>query len=106
SIALSPLGACGELKGPVGERNVYTLRRRGRVAAVATSESALLVQIGGILATGNAAGPSSAPSLRRAPTRCSAPRSPHARFRDFRLNSPTGSRAPRIRWSRRLSPSP
>src|SRR6185503_4626289 len=52
-MARSPLGARVELKGPVGERNVYTLRRRGRVAAVATSESALLIQIGAILATGN-----------------------------------------------------
>ena len=52
-MARSPLGARAELKGPVGERNVYTLRRRGRVAAVAASESGLLVQIGAILATGN-----------------------------------------------------
>ncbi len=49
----SPLGARAELKGPVGERNIYMLRRRGRVAAIATSESALLIQIGAILATGN-----------------------------------------------------
>ena len=52
-MARSPLGARVELKGPVGERNVYTLRRRGRIAAVATSESGLLIQIGAILATGN-----------------------------------------------------
>ncbi len=52
-MARSPLGARAELKGPVGERNIYTLRRRGRVAAIATSESALLIQIGAILATGN-----------------------------------------------------
>jgi RHH-type proline utilization regulon transcriptional repressor/proline dehydrogenase/delta 1-pyrroline-5-carboxylate dehydrogenase len=52
-MARSPLGARAELKGPVGERNVYTLRRRGRIALVATSESALLIQIGAILATGN-----------------------------------------------------
>ena len=52
-MARSPLGARAELKGPVGERNIYTLRRRGRVAAVAASESGLLVQIGAILATGN-----------------------------------------------------
>jgi RHH-type proline utilization regulon transcriptional repressor/proline dehydrogenase/delta 1-pyrroline-5-carboxylate dehydrogenase len=49
----SPLGARMELKGPVGERNIYTLRRRGRVAAVAASESGLLIQVGAILATGN-----------------------------------------------------
>jgi RHH-type proline utilization regulon transcriptional repressor/proline dehydrogenase/delta 1-pyrroline-5-carboxylate dehydrogenase len=52
-MARSPLGARAELKGPVGERNIYTLRRRGRVAAVAASESGLLIQIGAILATGN-----------------------------------------------------
>jgi RHH-type transcriptional regulator, proline utilization regulon repressor / proline dehydrogenase / delta 1-pyrroline-5-carboxylate dehydrogenase len=52
-MAHSPLGARVELKGPVGERNVYTLRRRGRIAAVAASESGLLIQIGAILATGN-----------------------------------------------------
>ena len=52
-MARSPLGARAELKGPVGERNVYTLRRRGRIAAVAESEGALLIQIGAILATGN-----------------------------------------------------
>jgi RHH-type transcriptional regulator, proline utilization regulon repressor / proline dehydrogenase / delta 1-pyrroline-5-carboxylate dehydrogenase len=52
-MAHSPLGARVELKGPVGERNVYTLRRRGRIAAVAASETGLLIQIGAILATGN-----------------------------------------------------
>jgi RHH-type proline utilization regulon transcriptional repressor/proline dehydrogenase/delta 1-pyrroline-5-carboxylate dehydrogenase len=52
-MARSPIGARVELRGPVGERNVYTLRRRGRVAAVAASESGLLIQIGAILATGN-----------------------------------------------------
>ena len=52
-MARSPLGARAELKGPVGERNVYTLRRRGRIAAVAASENGLLIEIGAILATGN-----------------------------------------------------
>ena len=52
-MARSPLGVRAELKGPVGERNVYALRRRGRIAAVAASESGLLIQIGAILATGN-----------------------------------------------------
>jgi len=51
--ARSPLGARIELAGPVGERNVYVLGRRGRIAAVATSESGLRIQIGAILATGN-----------------------------------------------------
>ena len=52
-MARSPIGARVELKGPVGERNVYTLRRRGRIAADAASEAGLLTQIGAILATGN-----------------------------------------------------
>jgi RHH-type proline utilization regulon transcriptional repressor/proline dehydrogenase/delta 1-pyrroline-5-carboxylate dehydrogenase len=52
-MARSPIGARVELRGPVGERNIYALRRRGRVAAVAASESGLLIQIGAILATGN-----------------------------------------------------
>jgi RHH-type proline utilization regulon transcriptional repressor/proline dehydrogenase/delta 1-pyrroline-5-carboxylate dehydrogenase len=52
-MARSPLGARVELKGPVGERNVYWLRRRGRIAAVAASESGSLIQVGAILATGN-----------------------------------------------------
>jgi RHH-type transcriptional regulator, proline utilization regulon repressor / proline dehydrogenase / delta 1-pyrroline-5-carboxylate dehydrogenase len=52
-MARSPIGARVELRGPVGERNIYTLRRRGRIAAVAASDSGLLIQIGAILATGN-----------------------------------------------------
>ncbi len=52
-LARSPLGARVELPGPVGERNVYALRRRGRIAALASDDSAALVQIGTILATGN-----------------------------------------------------
>ena len=49
----SPLGARAELIGPVGERNVYLLRRRGAIAAVALSETVLIAQVGAILATGN-----------------------------------------------------
>jgi len=52
-MARSPLGARAELKGPVGERNVYMLKARGRIAAAAASVSGLLLQIGAILATGN-----------------------------------------------------
>jgi RHH-type proline utilization regulon transcriptional repressor/proline dehydrogenase/delta 1-pyrroline-5-carboxylate dehydrogenase len=52
-MARSPLGARIELKGPVGERNVYALKPRGRIAAVAATQSAALIQIGAILATGN-----------------------------------------------------
>ena len=52
-MARSPLGARVELKGPVGERNRLHARPRGRIAALAASESAALIQIGAILATGN-----------------------------------------------------
>ena len=52
-MARSPLGARVELKGPVGERNVYALKPRGRIAAVAATQSGGLIQIGAILATGN-----------------------------------------------------
>ncbi len=51
----SPLGARIELPGPVGESNVYTLRPRGRIAAVAETERGALLQAGAILATGNTA---------------------------------------------------
>jgi RHH-type proline utilization regulon transcriptional repressor/proline dehydrogenase/delta 1-pyrroline-5-carboxylate dehydrogenase len=48
------LGAV-ELPGPVGERNDYQLRPRGRIAAPATTATGLLTQLGAILATGNRA---------------------------------------------------
>ncbi|MFT8245036.1 trifunctional transcriptional regulator/proline dehydrogenase/L-glutamate gamma-semialdehyde dehydrogenase [Roseomonas sp. BN140053] len=51
----SALGAEVELRGPVGERNLYRLRPRGRIAALARTEAGLLRQIGAILATGNSA---------------------------------------------------
>jgi RHH-type transcriptional regulator, proline utilization regulon repressor / proline dehydrogenase / delta 1-pyrroline-5-carboxylate dehydrogenase len=51
----SALGTKIELQGPVGERNVYMLRPRGAVAALARTKKGLLVQIGIILATGNRA---------------------------------------------------
>ncbi|WP_181703946.1 trifunctional transcriptional regulator/proline dehydrogenase/L-glutamate gamma-semialdehyde dehydrogenase [Chthonobacter albigriseus] len=54
-IARSGLGVAKELPGPVGERNVYALHPRGRIAALARTESGLLVQLGAILATGNEA---------------------------------------------------
>ena len=54
-LSRSALGASLELPGPVGERNLYTLRPRGRIAALARSESGLLTQLGAILATGNTA---------------------------------------------------
>ena len=49
----SPLGTTRELPGPVGERNVHSLRARGRVAVLPSTESGLLLQIGAALATGN-----------------------------------------------------
>jgi RHH-type proline utilization regulon transcriptional repressor/proline dehydrogenase/delta 1-pyrroline-5-carboxylate dehydrogenase len=44
-----------ELPGPVGERNVYVLKPRGPVLALAAGQNALLMQVGAILATGNVA---------------------------------------------------
>jgi RHH-type proline utilization regulon transcriptional repressor/proline dehydrogenase/delta 1-pyrroline-5-carboxylate dehydrogenase len=54
-LARSPLGLTLDLPGPVGERNVYALRERGLVAALARDAEDLLAQIGAILATGNVA---------------------------------------------------
>ncbi|MCJ2090561.1 trifunctional transcriptional regulator/proline dehydrogenase/L-glutamate gamma-semialdehyde dehydrogenase [Methylobacterium sp. E-005] len=49
--------ALGEiaLTGPVGERNLYGLRPRGRIAALAETEAGLLIQIGTILSCGGEA---------------------------------------------------
>ncbi|MBP1182641.1 trifunctional transcriptional regulator/proline dehydrogenase/L-glutamate gamma-semialdehyde dehydrogenase [Methylobacterium sp. PvR107] len=41
--------------GPVGERNLYALRARGRVAAIAATELGLLLQLGAVLACANRA---------------------------------------------------
>ncbi len=51
----SHAGDSQELAGPVGERNIYLLKPRGRVAALAQDLSAILAQIGAVLATGNVA---------------------------------------------------
>ncbi|MDE2220228.1 MAG: aldehyde dehydrogenase family protein, partial [Gammaproteobacteria bacterium] len=51
----SRAGESRELPGPVGERNLYVLKPRGRVLALATAPEVLLAQIGAILATGNVA---------------------------------------------------
>ena len=53
SLSRSTLGAHADLPGPAGERNTYTLRPRGRVAAVAATWPGLLLQLGAILATAN-----------------------------------------------------
>ena len=55
AIARSALGTTLELPGPVGERNIYRLQPKGRIAAIATTPAALLIQIGAVLATGNTA---------------------------------------------------
>ena len=54
-MARSVLGASIELSGPVGERNVYILKPRGHIAALASAKNEILVQMGAILATGNTA---------------------------------------------------
>ncbi|MFC3581400.1 trifunctional transcriptional regulator/proline dehydrogenase/L-glutamate gamma-semialdehyde dehydrogenase [Sphingomonas hylomeconis] len=51
----SRLGQEIELPGPVGERNLYGFRPRGRVAVLAQTENSLWQQIGAVLATGNRA---------------------------------------------------
>lgn len=54
-LSHSLLGLEVELPGPVGERNLYVIKHRGAVAALAQTEQDLLIQIGVILATGNRA---------------------------------------------------
>ncbi len=51
----SPLAYSSVLRGPVGERNTYTLSAKGRVLCVARSHEALAAQIGAALSTGNVA---------------------------------------------------
>jgi RHH-type proline utilization regulon transcriptional repressor/proline dehydrogenase/delta 1-pyrroline-5-carboxylate dehydrogenase len=51
----SRLGLEIELKGPVGERNVYSLAPRGAVLCDAESESAMIAQIACALSAGNRA---------------------------------------------------
>ncbi|MGU3327565.1 trifunctional transcriptional regulator/proline dehydrogenase/L-glutamate gamma-semialdehyde dehydrogenase [Methylobacterium mesophilicum] len=48
-------GAEIALAGPVGERNLYALRPRGRVLAIAETKRGLILQLGAIIATGNRA---------------------------------------------------
>ncbi|MEI6642602.1 MAG: bifunctional proline dehydrogenase/L-glutamate gamma-semialdehyde dehydrogenase PutA [Novosphingobium sp.] len=55
AAAASRLGYEAELPGPVGERNLYRLAPRGRVACVASSVEALWQQVAAALATGNTA---------------------------------------------------
>lgn len=51
----SRLGREEELPGPVGERNLYALHPRGRVAMLPVTEPGLWRQLGAVLATGNRA---------------------------------------------------
>jgi RHH-type transcriptional regulator, proline utilization regulon repressor / proline dehydrogenase / delta 1-pyrroline-5-carboxylate dehydrogenase len=53
--ASSRLSVTVELPGPVGERNVYSLHRRGAVLCHADSEEAAIVQVACALSTGNRA---------------------------------------------------
>jgi RHH-type proline utilization regulon transcriptional repressor/proline dehydrogenase/delta 1-pyrroline-5-carboxylate dehydrogenase len=54
-LARSPLGVSLELPGPVGERNVYSLEPRGIVLCIASNVTAMCVQVGAALSTGNVA---------------------------------------------------
>ncbi|AJP73063.1 trifunctional transcriptional regulator/proline dehydrogenase/L-glutamate gamma-semialdehyde dehydrogenase [Sphingomonas hengshuiensis] len=54
-ISQSRLGLETELPGPVGERNLYALHPRGRIALVAATEPGLRRQLDAVLATGNSA---------------------------------------------------
>src|SRR3546814_20598214 len=49
----SRVGEEFELPGPVGERNLYALRPRGRIALQASTPTGLRIQLGAVLATGN-----------------------------------------------------
>jgi len=52
-----------ELKGPVGERNLYTLHPRGKLALMPQTAIGLHHQLGAMLATGNTATIAAAPDL-------------------------------------------
>ncbi|HEY1723172.1 MAG TPA: bifunctional proline dehydrogenase/L-glutamate gamma-semialdehyde dehydrogenase PutA [Magnetospirillaceae bacterium] len=68
--ALSRLGTQSELKGPVGERNLYELQARGAVLCEAETAGSIILQIACALSTGNRAlldGPIAASVIRAAP---------------------------------------
>jgi RHH-type transcriptional regulator, proline utilization regulon repressor / proline dehydrogenase / delta 1-pyrroline-5-carboxylate dehydrogenase len=52
-MARSPAGANRELPGPVGERNLYGFRPRGKVGIVAQDAAAVRAAVGAALSTGN-----------------------------------------------------
>jgi RHH-type proline utilization regulon transcriptional repressor/proline dehydrogenase/delta 1-pyrroline-5-carboxylate dehydrogenase len=49
------LGFATELKGPVGERNLYALHSRGRLLLMPQTAAGLYHQLGAMMATGNTA---------------------------------------------------
>ncbi|MBN8962725.1 MAG: trifunctional transcriptional regulator/proline dehydrogenase/L-glutamate gamma-semialdehyde dehydrogenase [Rhizobiales bacterium] len=49
------LGFTAELKGPVGERNLYTLHPRGKLLLMPQTAAGLYHQLGAVLTTGNTA---------------------------------------------------
>jgi RHH-type proline utilization regulon transcriptional repressor/proline dehydrogenase/delta 1-pyrroline-5-carboxylate dehydrogenase len=53
AIAQCLLGHGGELPGPVGERNLYTLHPRGHVLAIAQTQEGLVGQLAAALSAGN-----------------------------------------------------
>jgi RHH-type proline utilization regulon transcriptional repressor/proline dehydrogenase/delta 1-pyrroline-5-carboxylate dehydrogenase len=55
AIAASRVGTERELPGPVGERNLYALRPRGRILLVPETKTGLWRQLGAALAAGNVA---------------------------------------------------
>jgi len=55
SLAASRLGETLELQGPVGERNLYGFRPRGRVLVLPETEFGCFVQLGAVLAAGDTA---------------------------------------------------
>jgi RHH-type proline utilization regulon transcriptional repressor/proline dehydrogenase/delta 1-pyrroline-5-carboxylate dehydrogenase len=54
-VLRSRAGESRHFPGPVGERNVYVLKPRGRVMVLAAGQDALLTQLGAVLATANVA---------------------------------------------------
>jgi RHH-type proline utilization regulon transcriptional repressor/proline dehydrogenase/delta 1-pyrroline-5-carboxylate dehydrogenase len=71
----SRFGAAIELKGPVGERNIYSLVSRGAVLCDASTESALIAQIACALSAGSRAflkGPAAAALLASLPASAKA----------------------------------
>jgi RHH-type proline utilization regulon transcriptional repressor/proline dehydrogenase/delta 1-pyrroline-5-carboxylate dehydrogenase len=57
------LGFTTELKGPVGERNLYALHPRGKLLLMPQTAAGLYHQLGAMLATGNTATLAAAPNL-------------------------------------------